>query len=111
MSDIRKLKKLVVDFCEEREWAKFHTPKDMSMSLMLEAAEVIEHFQWKNKKEIEKHIAENKDKIAEELSDVLYWILLMSHYWDIDLVKAFKQKMKQNAQKYPVAKSKGRHTK
>ncbi len=111
MSDIKRLKKKVVDFCEARDWAQFHNPKDVSLSLMLEAAEVIEHFQWKNKEEIEEHLKNNKDKIAEEVADVFYWILLMCHYWDIDLANSFLKKMEQNESKYPIAKAKGSHKK
>jgi len=98
-------------FCDEREWDQFHNPKDLSISLALEAAEVLEHFQWKNKDEMAKHSTENKGAIAEELADVLYWVLLLSNKLDIDLIGSFQDKMIKNEIKYPVDKAKGSHKK
>lgn len=111
MSDIKDLSKQIKDFCEERNWKQFHNLKDLSISLVLEANEVMEHFQWKNEQEIQEYIKTNKEDVGEELADVLYWILLMSNYLDIDLVKEFKNKMIKNEKKYPVEKSKNKHTK
>lgn len=111
MSDIKDLSKQIKDFCEERNWKQFHNLKDLSISLVLEANEVMEHFQWKNEKEIQEYITTNKQEIGEELADVFYWILLISNYLDIDLVKEFKNKMTKNEKKYPVEKSKDKHTK
>ena len=108
---VEDLQKLVVSFRDARDWKQFHNQKDMALSLVLEAAEVLEHFQWKNKEEIEKYIETNKVEIGEELSDVLYWVLLMSHDLNIDLRKAFIKKLEKNDKKYPVAKARGRHTK
>lgn len=108
---IKDLQKLVVKFRDARDWKQFHNPKDMALSLVLEATEVLEHFQWKNGKVMDKHIAENGSKIGDELSDVLYWILLMANDLKIDLPKIFIEKMKENDRKYPVAKAKGRSTK
>lgn len=108
---IQKLQNQIIKFRDERNWAQFHNPKDTAISLSLEAAEVLEHFQWKSEEEIEKYIKEHRKQIEEELSDVLYWILLISHDLDIDIVKALTKKMKKNEKKYPVAKAKGRHEK
>jgi len=71
----------------------------------------MEHFQWKNKEEIEKYIETNKIDIGEELADVLYWVLLMSYDLKIDVLDALANKMQKNEEKYPVEKAKGRHTK
>src|SRR5581483_619021 len=108
---IEELKKLVIQFRDERDWKQFHNPKDCAISLSLEAAEVLEHFQWKNPQEIEQYIVNHKKDIAEELIDVLYWVLLLSYDLKIDIPKAFTQKMKKNAEKYPVKKVKGKHNK
>jgi len=108
---LTELQDLIQKFCDEREWDQFHNPKDLSISLALEAAEVLEHFQWKNKDEMAKHSVDNKDAIAEELADVLYWVLLLSNKLDIDLVSSFQEKMKKNDEKYPVDKAKGSHKK
>ncbi len=71
----------------------------------------MEHFQWKNETEIKAHLRANKSAVADELSDVFYWVLLMAQDLDIDLDKALQAKMKQNAKKYPVEKSHGNHKK
>lgn len=105
------LTKRIIAFRDARDWKQFHNPKDMSLSLVLEATEVMEHFQWKNKEEMEKYVKDNKSAIGEELADVLYWILLMSHDLDIDVLDALKQKIKANEDKYPVEKARGKHTK
>jgi NTP pyrophosphatase (non-canonical NTP hydrolase) len=110
-ADIKGLTKKIIAFRDARDWKQFHNPKDLAISLVLEAGEVMEHFQWKNEKEIAKHIAENKTAISEELADTLYWILLMSHDLDIDILKAVENKMIQNEAKYPIAKARGKHTK
>jgi NTP pyrophosphatase (non-canonical NTP hydrolase) len=101
----------IVKFVNERNWEKFHNPKDLAISLNLEAAEVLEHFQWKSPQEINDHVKNNKDDISDELVDVLYWVLLMSHYLDVDLKKSFEREMKQNEKKYPVDKARGKHSK
>ena len=71
----------------------------------------MEYFQWKSREEIEKYIKTNKDEIGEELADVLYWVLLMSHDLKIDVLEALEKKIIKNEEKYPVEKAKGRHTK
>jgi len=111
MSDIKQLTEKIKKFRDARNWKQFHNPKDLALSLTLEAAEVLEHFQWKNKEEIDKYIKTNKSDVGEELSDVLYWVLLMSSDLDIDIAKALEKKMKQNEKKYPVDKARGKHTK
>lgn len=78
---------------------------------MLEAAEVLEHFQWKNPEETKNHLINNKSQVAEELADTYYWIVLMCSYFNIDLGEALEDKMKQNEKKYPIAKAKGRRAK
>lgn len=111
MSDITELTKKVIRFRDERDWKQFHKPKDIAISLALEAAEVLEHFQWKTDAELEEYIKKYKEEIGDELSDVLYWILTMSHELHIDMVKAFNDKMIKNEKKYPIEKSKGNHRK
>ena len=108
---LQELQAQLITFRDERNWKQFHNPKDSSISLVLEATEVLEHFQWKNKEEMETHVAEKKLEISEELADVLYWVLLLSHDLDINLEKAFIAKLHKNALKYPVAKAKDNHKK
>lgn len=78
---------------------------------MLEAGEVMEHFQWKNKEEIDTHIQGYKEDIADELADVLNLLMILAHDLDIDLSKAMKNKLKKAEIKYPIDKAKGKHTK
>lgn len=111
MSDLEKLKKLVIDFRDDRDWKQFHNPKDLALSLVLESAEFMEHFQWKSPDEVQKHLKANKGAVSEELADVFYWVLLIANDLDIDIDAALRDKIKQNENKYPVAKAKGKHTK
>ena len=111
MNQIKTLTKIINDFRDARDWRQFHNPKDLAISLSLEASEVLEHFQWKSPEEIKKYIKENKKAIAEELADVFYWVLLLSNDLDVDLEKAFVFKMQKNAKKYPIKKAKGKHSK
>jgi dCTP diphosphatase len=111
MTSISVLKQKVIRFRDERDWKQFHNPKDIALSLVLEAAEVMEHFQWKNTDEIKKHIKTHKHEIGEELADVLYWVLLMANDLQIDLPEALNKKLTKNAKKYPIEKAKGTHKK
>jgi len=111
MPNIDELTKKLIAFRNARDWKQFHKPKDLAVSLSLEAAEVLEHFQWKSEKEIEEYIKSHKDEISEELADVFNWVLIMCHDFGIDILKASDKKIKLNATKYPIEKSKGKHTK
>ncbi len=68
---------------------------------------MLEHFQWKNEAETKKHLAKDRDEVGEELCDTLYWILLMTHYFDIDIAALFSKKMEKNRRKYPIEKAEG----
>jgi len=111
MNDLKELTNKVIKFRDDRDWKQFHNPKDLAISLSLEAGELMEHFQWKNKEEIEKYIVEHKEEIADELADVFYWVLLIANDLNIDPAKALQKKLKKNEEKYPVEKAKGKHTK
>ncbi len=111
MSDIKELTEIIIKHRDKRNWKQFHNPKDLAAALSLESSEVLEHFLWQTKEEMDEHLKNHKTEVADELADALYWILLMSHDFDIDIYKAFKIKMKKNEKKYPVKKAKGKHTK
>ena len=85
---MKEITKKILEFREKRDWKQFHNPKDLALSLVLEATEVLEHFQWKSPKEVEEYSKTHKDEIGEELADVLYWLILMSHDLDIDILEA-----------------------
>jgi NTP pyrophosphatase (non-canonical NTP hydrolase) len=97
MKNVTDLTKKIIAFRDARDWAQFHNPKDVSISLSLEAAELLEHFQWKNAGEIKKHSKTHKTEISEELADVLYWVLLLSHDLKIDVLDALDKKLRKNA--------------
>src|SRR3989338_3601628 len=111
MNQIENLTKIINDFRDARDWRQFHNLKDVAISLSLEVSEVLEHFQWKNEEEILEYIKLHKEDVGEELADVLYWILLMSSDLNIDIKSSLERKIKKNRKKYPVEKSKGKHTK
>ena len=101
----------VAKFRDDRDWKQFHNPKDMAISLSLEASEVLEHFQWKDPAEVERYIESNREDVAEELADVYYWVLLMCEQLGINLGEALDRKLDKNEVKYPVDKAKGNHKK
>ena len=98
-----EVKKEIIKFQTEREWKKFHTPENLAKSISIEAAELLEHFQWQKDYDI--------DEVAEELADVLIYCLYMADTPDLDVEEIILNKMKKNAIKYPVEKSKGVATK
>lgn len=106
-NNIENLTKRIIDLRDARDWKQFHNPKDVALSLVLEAGEVMEHFQWKNTEEMVKYVQTNKAEIGEELADVLFWVLLMSHDLEIDILDALDKKIVKNEKKYPIEKSKG----
>ncbi len=107
MDKLKKLTAEIIKFRDERNWQQFHNPKDVALSLVLEASELLEHFQWKNNDEISSHIEKSSHEIGEELSDILYWVLLMSHDLKIDISSALENKLEKNKVKYPINLSKG----
>ena len=98
------LNKRIKKFCADREWSQFHDPKNLAISLQLEASEVLELFQWTKDNQIKN---EKESEIADDLADVLYWVVMLSNHYNIDLVSALKEKMDKNEEKYPVEKAKG----
>ena len=100
MDKLKKLTLEIIKFREERDWQKFHNPKDVALSLVLEATELLEHFQWKNNDEILNYVENSSHEIGEELADIFYWILLMSHDLKIDIISALENKLEKNKAKY-----------
>jgi dCTP diphosphatase len=104
---LHSLTSQVKKFVDDREWAQFHNPKDLAISLSLEASEVLEIMQWKDGSELQSALDEGKAELSGELADVLYWVLLLAHSQNIDLASAFETKMNENEKKYPISLSKG----
>ena len=111
MGDIQKITEEINKFVDERDWRQFHNPKDMALSILLEAAELVEHFQWLKGDEIEERSVARKSEIQEEIADVAVLLFEMAHNLQIDLGEAIRLKMIKNRQKYPIEKAKGKHTK
>ena len=111
MSDIKQLTEKIKRFVNERDWEQFHNHKDLALSLVLEAAEVLEHFQWKKPEEVETHAVKCKEDIADELADVACYLFELTDNLGIDLSEAIQNKLLKNAKKYPIEKSKGNITK
>lgn len=108
MSEIKQLTEQVLAFRDERDWKQFHNSKDLALSLVLEAAEVLEIFQWKqDQTAINAVTQERKQDLADELADVFCYTLLMANDLGIDLAEALKTKIEKNNAKYPVEKAKG----
>ena len=97
----------IVAFRDERDWAQFHNPKDLALSLSLEVGEVLEHMQWANGEALQERLQERREAVGDELADVLYYTLLLAHDLGIDLETAFARKMERNALKYPIDKARG----
>ncbi|KMM37209.1 nucleotide pyrophosphohydrolase [Guptibacillus hwajinpoensis] len=99
MSDIQKLITLVNEFRDERNWRQYHNPKDLAISISIEAAELLEDFQWINSEEA---LKENKENIREEIADVLIYSLMLCSDLDLDVIEIVEEKMVKNGKKYPV---------
>ncbi|GGH17226.1 nucleotide pyrophosphohydrolase [Paenibacillus segetis] len=97
----------IVSFRDERNWKQFHNPKDLAISLNLEASELLELFQWKSSEEA----ISNSEQIQDELADILYYVLLMCSDLGIDPKQALFEKLNKNAKKYPIEKSFGSNRK
>ena len=102
-TNISELKEKVAEFIRERDWEQFHNPKDLAVSISIEAAELLEQFQWKTEQE-------NQDlqEIKDEIADILIYSMSLANRLDIDLSQAVTEKLEKNREKYPVEKAKGR---
>ena len=103
------LLKQLIEFRRERDWEQFHNPKDIAISLSIEAAELLEWFQWRNKTEIKQLLETDKrEALEDEIADVAVYLSYLCHDLNIDIEQAIQRKMQKNAAKYPVDKVKGR---
>lgn len=98
-------------FVRERDWEQFHSPKNLAMAMIVEAAELVEHFQWLTEHQSREIPAEKRDQVAQEIADTFIYLLRMADVLDIDLISAAHAKMDINAQKYPADKVRGSNAK
>ena len=103
------LLRAVLAFRDARDWKQFHNPKDLAISVALEAAELLEHFQWKTPTEVARHLADprRREEVADEMADVQNLLLALSDAAGVDLYAATLRKLKKAARKYPVRKARG----
>ena len=106
-----KIKKEIKEFVDERDWEQFHTPKNLSMALSVEASELLEIFQWQKADEYKNANEKEKEMIKEEIADIFYYLVRISEKLDINIEEAFLNKMKKNRKKYPKELVKGKAVK
>ena len=108
---VAELRKIIADFVAERDWSQFHSPKNVSMALAIEAAELMEHFQWLTT-EASRQLVDDPEKLAavgEEIADVVGYSFALANELGIDLSSAIRAKMVKNRQKYPADRFRGRY--
>ncbi len=98
-------------FREVRDWQRFHTPRNLAMSIVVECGELFEHFQWVDDEELAAHLADREDDVAEELADVAIYLVQLADTIGISLTKAIVNKIDRNDERYPVESSRGTATK
>ncbi len=110
MNGWEKLCKEFREFRDKRDWKKYHIPKDVSLALFIEMGEIAENFLWKTPREIEelKRNYQQSEMVADELADVLFYLISLADSLDIDLIKAGENKLRKNREKYPCEKVKGK---
>jgi len=102
-TSVSDLKRKVRSFCDERDWGKYHNAKDLAIGIITESSELLEHFRFQHEDVIESKKAE----ISEEMSDVLFFLLLLAERNNIDLTSELAKKLDKNSKNYPISKSKG----
>ena len=108
---LAELQSAIDAFIAERDWAQFHAPKNLAMGVAIEAAEIMEHFLWCSPEESFALEPAKRAQVANEIGDVLIYLIELGHALDIDIIAAARAKLELNRDKYPVEKAKGRATK
>lgn len=111
MTDLNSLKEKVIKFQVDREWDKNREPKDDAIDVVVEASEILEHFQWKKGAVLEEYVKTHKDEISKELGDVLWGLLSLANQLDVDLEVAFAKMLEKNERHYPLHLAKGNNKK
>ena len=111
MTDLDDLKYRLREFSTERDWDQFHSPKNFSMALIVECAELVEHFQWLTNDQSKNLSDETLEEVRLEMADIFIYLIRLADTLNVNLIDATNDKMKLNALKYPIEKSKGIATK
>lgn len=109
--DLSQLAQALQRFADERHWGPFHSPKNLASALVVEAGELLEHFQWLTEEQSRQLDAERRQAVAYEMADVLLYLVQLANATGVDLLDAARRKMALNAQRYPVDKARGRSDK
>src|SRR4051812_9871161 len=107
LRDLVEVRDRLREFAEARDWNRFHSPKNLAMALIAEAAELVEHFQWLTEAESASLRPHQKAEIAEELADVLAYLVRIADKLDVDLLAAVSAKIERNEERYPVDRARG----
>ena len=107
-TSVSELKSLVQRFVDERDWQRFHTPKNLAMSVAIEAAELMELFQWIESDEADRRADEQREALEDEVADVVCYLLSLANATGIDVAAAVERKLRKNAEKYPADRFRGR---
>jgi NTP pyrophosphatase (non-canonical NTP hydrolase) len=107
MTDIERLQQRLQEFADQRDWNQFHSPKNLAMALVVEAAELAEHFQWLTQQESYELEAGKLEKVAEELADIFVYLVRLADRLGVDLPAAVDRKIALNEQKYPADRVRG----
>ena len=108
---LKELRTRLQRFVDERDWQQFHSPKNLSMAMIVEAAELVEHFQWMTEQQSLQLTPEKKEMVSQEIADTFVYLLRIAEVLGIDLIDAANRKLEINALKYPVEKARGRNDK
>jgi len=108
---LKELRSRLQTFVDERDWQQFHSPKNLAMAMIVEAAELVEHFQWMTEQQSRELTPEKKELVSQEIADTFVYLLRIAEVLDIDIIDAAKRKLELNARKYPAEKARGRNDK
>ncbi len=106
-TDLQRLRERLRAFVRERDWDTFQSPKNLSMALIVEAAELVEHFQWLSQQESRELPPDKRRAVAFEMADILIYLVRLADVLDIDLLAAADEKLRHNAEKYPAERVRG----
>jgi NTP pyrophosphatase (non-canonical NTP hydrolase) len=107
VNELEELRLRISEFARERDWDQFHSPKNLAMALIVEAAELVEQFQWLKQDESRSLTGEKLEAVEQELADILVYLVRIADQLDIDLLAATQRKIKSNEAKYPVDQVRG----
>lgn len=108
---LEQLKSTLQHFVDERDWAQFHSPKNLAMAMIVEAAELVEHFQWLSEEESRNISGKKLEEVSHEIADTFVYLLRLTQVLDIDIIKAAEAKIQLNAKKYPAELARGSNAK